>query len=173
MVKTVRVERNVSRMYWYFNPKFGLNFGDWVGPFLYKELRGSNPVFTSDLSRGISSVFFSCGSILHNITEPGRAIVWGSGAIEDTTKFRSPLEIRSVRGPLTRDICLAQGYECPPVYGDPGLLMPEFYNPSGRGERWRLGVVPHYVDFDELYRMYSDQADVKIIDVGSGLVLVS
>ena len=159
------LDRNISRMYWYFNPRLGLNFGDWIGPFLYRELRGHGPVFTDQLTRGSSGVFFSCGSILHKISEPNRAIVWGSGAIEEETRFEAPREIRSVRGPLSRQLCLDQGFDCPSVYGDPGLLLPEFYSPERGRNRWRLGLVPHYVDFDELSQNYAGQPDVKIIDV--------
>ncbi len=158
-------ESSMSRMYWFYRSSAGKNFGDWIGPFLYKARRGHEPVYTEDLRVGVSDVLFTCGSILHKISESDRAVVWGSGAIEPKTSFREPRKILAIRGPLSRALCLAQGYECPDVYGDPGLLLPEFWNPKRVTRRWRLGVVPHFVDFADLSSLLSGHRDVKIIDV--------
>jgi hypothetical protein len=53
----------------------------------------------------------------------------------------------AVRGPLTRDVVLRAGGDCPEVYGDPALLLPLVYLRSAfRERRHDIGLVPHYVD---------------------------
>lgn len=44
-------------------------------------------------------------------------------------KKKNVLDIRSVRGPVTRNILMDLGYDVPSVYGDPAILLPLFYNP--------------------------------------------
>lgn len=40
---------------------------------------------------------------------------------------------------------IKQGFSCPEVYGDRGLLVPKFYNPNVK-KNFKLGIVVHYVD---------------------------
>lgn len=156
---------DTSRMFWFYKPESGKNFGDWIGPLIYESRRGHSPVYTNDISDCASDVFFSCGSILHNITQDDRAIIWGSGAIENNSKFGKPKDIRSVRGPLSRDSCISQGYFCPEIYGDPGLILPRYYSPNAQVRKWKLGIVPHFVDLEDLSMIFKDRDNVKVIDV--------
>ena len=70
------------------------------------------------------------GSIIR--TSTNQSIVWGAGAISHNDEVKGVKEILSVRGPLTRDILCKQGYNCPPVYGDPALALPLFYKPHSK-----------------------------------------
>ncbi len=65
------------------------------------------------------------------------ATVWGSGIKSfdqisslGKRKYFQKLDIRAVRGPLTRDALLGCGYQCPMVFGDPAILMPLIYQPK-------------------------------------------
>ena len=74
------------------------------------------------------------------------SVIWGAGALSaDVALSCQPKRILAVRGPRSREICLRHGVDCPAIYGDPALLMPEVYQPAVRIEH-ALGIIPHYVD---------------------------
>jgi pyruvyltransferase len=77
----------------------------------------------------------------------------------------APNKIHAVRGPLTRDLLLKQGFDCPEIYGDPALLYPRFYKPNIK-KKYRFGIIPHYADFsDPWVQKFSNNPDVKIINI--------
>ena len=77
------------------------------------------------------------------------AVVWGSGLLRGKDHYwwrrLRKLDLRAVRGPLTRQALLNNGYSCPEVYGDPAILMPLFYRPADTRKRYAYRVVPHMV----------------------------
>lgn len=75
------------------------------------------------------------------------SIIWGTGLIAEKFPVVRPHAIYAVRGKLTRDEVIAQGIDCPEVYGDPALLMAELFPRACRGE-FEVGVVPHYADLN-------------------------
>lgn len=82
------------------------------------------------------------GSIL-NWSDLNGAEVYGSGIIDPGQPVHGvPRRIRGVRGPLTRDVLLARGIDCPAAYGDPALLLPLFYSPR-RNPDGPVAIVPH------------------------------
>lgn len=107
------------------------------------------------------------GSILQFV-KPG-SCVWGAGFISDTVSVsKRPKKVFAVRGPLSREIYLKNGVECPEVYGDPALLLPLMYNPQP-AERKKIGIIPHYVDKkNEWILKQSENKDVSVIDVETG-----
>ena len=68
------------------------------------------------------------GSIMH-LARTGD-VIWGAGVngkkTPDDHHF-SDLDVRAVRGPLTRDYLMRRGTKVPDVLGDPALLVPELY----------------------------------------------
>ena len=93
------------------------------------------------------------------------AVVWGSGiksfdqiAALSKRKYFQKLDIRCVRGPLTREALQACGYQCPEKYGDPGILMPLIYNPEIE-KTHQIGVVLH---FKQKFNLCSDLKNINI-----------
>ncbi len=152
-------------LYWYYKEPDGINFGDWIGPYLFEKLTGRRPHFRDARKRRLGAYHLTCGSILGHIRQSGQAIVWGSGAIKPDARFPAPKIIHAVRGPLSREICTRLGYSCPEVYGDPGILLPRFYTPRLKTRTQRLGIVPHFKDFDLASALFGNREDVRIIDV--------
>lgn len=94
--------------------------------------------------------------------------IWGAGIINDHESDRisgEPKKICAVRGPLTRDILIRRGYNCPDIYGDPILLLPMFYTPKVKGEKHRIGLVPHFTDKNLPIIQEINSKDIHIIDV--------
>lgn len=144
-----------------YEPK---NFGDWIGPYLYVKITGREPFFQRT-SRHFQTIF-SVGSILRKISSPNSAIVWGSGIISQKDLFLPPKEIIAVRGKYTREHCLKLGIPCPEVYGDPGILLPKFFEPHGREKKYALGIIPHFRDFKICNTIFENyREDFRVIDV--------
>lgn len=106
------------------------------------------------VNRSQSKKLLAIGSILYAACDGD--VIWGTGvhpivqqpytAIRFFKKrFPENLDVRAVRGPITRDFLLSQGIRCPEVYGDPALLLPLVY-PSRPNPEKEFGIVPHYSD---------------------------
>lgn len=54
------------------------------------------------------------------------------------------LDIRCVRGPLTKKTMERLGHQCPAVYGDPAVLMPLIYQPENKTKTLEYLVIPHF-----------------------------
>lgn len=100
-----------------------------------------------------------------------RSTIWGSGVHHVLTKsfrflhrypFRK-LDVRAVRGPLTRDILLQYGHKCPEVYGDPAILMPFIYQPKVT-ETNEILVIPQYRT-ENIFR--TDHPELKMISMNT------
>lgn len=119
------------------------NWGDFVNVKLAELISG----------KAIIPYKFSCkketiammGSILPWAIDRD-TIVWGSGTLSSQdplwNTIDKPLSVRAVRGPLTRQLLLSKGIECPEIYGDPALLFPRYYTPNVE-KRYKYGVILH------------------------------
>lgn len=148
------------------------NWGDDINIFFLEKITNCC-LFTSKalvypgsiFFRGMSShtVVSAIGSIVHLATS--EKVIWGSGMMtaEKLPKAK-PKKILAVRGPLTRERLVANGFDCPEVYGDPALLLPYYYSPKKNVKRYKLGIVPHYEDYykDELQKFKNDR-DVLVV----------
>ncbi len=91
--------------------------------------------------------YLLAGSILQWVDK--NSIVCGTGFLSSGGKVKEkPKKILAVRGKLTRQKLLDQGIDCPENYGDPGLLLSKMYPKPEPFEKWQLGIIPHYVDYD-------------------------
>lgn len=125
------------------------NFGDALNPILIKFISGETPknLYTNRIGligKKISfnfwenakqlikkePVYVIIGSTLQWAVNKN-SIIWGAGFISPDCKLKDkPRKICAVRGPLTREIILKQGIDCPDIYGDPALVLPGFYKPN-------------------------------------------
>lgn len=140
------------------------NFGDELNYHILKSLT-RKPLFNLPcmLCKNQENILM-IGSIIESLTNKD-SIVWGSGAMYGGGKTlrEKPKKVLAVRGPLTRKYLLSQGVDCPEVYGDPALLLPLIYNPRIT-KKYKLGVIPHNVDFESEYLSeLKNDIEVKII----------
>lgn len=124
------------------------NLGDTLSPHVVEYLLAERNL---SLMHEIKNThhLYAIGSIL--LMGYQDAVVWGSGMFVAPSFIRTlfhrssfrKLDIRCVRGPLTRRELLKIGHHCPEVYGDPGCLMPLVYKPDVEKKLDYL-VIPHY-----------------------------
>lgn len=142
------------------------NWGDAINPILVEHLSGRKVVATSEVFNLTNRPVFSViGSVLDR-SRTSNLVVWGSGFKHQGAEMAvKPRRVCAVRGPRTRAQLLAQGIECPKVYGDPALLFPRVYRPAPMS-RARIGLIPHYVDQRHpKIRDWVRSGDVRFIDV--------
>lgn len=134
------------------------NWGDTLNPILIECLSGEVPKYES-----INPKYLCIGSILQWATDD--TVVWGTGIIRKFDIIKSKPKVLAVRGPLTRELLLKRGIDCPEIYGDPALLYPRFYKPNVT-KKYKYGIIPHIVDKEHPWVLkYKNNSDVKVIDV--------
>ena len=141
----------------------GKNFGDVITPYIFKKITGEDSKKPVN-SATEETVYFGAGSIMSLTSSFKNAVVWGTGIMFRHERFKKPSKVLSVRGPLTRKRFLEQGYDCPEVYGDIGLILPKFYNPTIE-KKYKIGLIPHYVDYEKCKNLFENNEDVLIIDL--------
>jgi pyruvyltransferase len=143
------------KVYWWSSRK---NFGDLLTPRLLLAY-GYTPVYTKKNKASLVST----GSILDGLSRDYTGAILGSGLIRDTELALPHAQILAVRGQLTRD---RLGLPVSTPLGDPGLLAAKLL-PDRPEKKYRLGVIPHYVDknntlIPDLVRRY--RGDTVLID---------
>ena len=135
------------------------NFGDFITPYLLRRFCSPEQYTLATEAPGIKVL--GCGSIMRIAKRD--TVVCGSG-IRDRKQAISPAVVQCARGPLTRKRLQEVGGYCPPVYGDPGLLLPQVY-PAARSATHALGIVPHVVHYQRAKKAYKDRPDTLIVDL--------
>ncbi len=157
LLDAIRYRGLNSRMFWFQKFKrrqwvYGQNFGDYLSYVIVGELLRKAGVFP--LSKKTDDrKLLALGSILHFAKDGD--VVWGSGVNgkmpEDRHKFVD-LDVRMVRGPLTRDFLKGKGISVSDdVYGDPAILLPYLFPElKARPISGKIIVLPN---FNELERV--------------------
>lgn len=127
------------------------NFGDLLGGKIVEAVlqRGrlgeSAPAFPSQQ-------LLSVGSVLHEANDGD--VIWGSGRNGKKTPEQhrfERLDVRAVRGPLTRRFLEERGLDVPKTFGDPALLLPKLYPETVRwatNKQRKYAVVPNFNEWD-------------------------
>lgn len=169
-------EKELIPLFWWDESK---NFGDWIGPYLVSKLT-SKAVFNTKQFPVINNNFFTVGSILEHLpTNSNNLHIWGSGLIQPisnsknllkTLKTLKNLNIHAVRGEHTHhELSQHLKVSIPQVYGDPAILMPEFYIPSSLQKQYKISICPHTTQ-RELFNNLDK--DFHIIDVEQDIIEV-
>lgn len=148
------------------------NWGDALNPFLLEAISGKKAIHYKDVFPTHDAPVYSVIGSVIGLFDPKDLVVWGSGFISsEATITNTPNLITAVRGPKTRRKLLKLGIQCPSVYGDPALLLPRFLHAKPGNRRYKLGIIPHYIDkaapIIDQFEHYDD--DVLIIDICSGI----
>jgi len=157
------------RLFWWneikIQNKTKENYGDLLGAYLVEKISEKPVVWVRpsrfSLRNYIAPIYVTIGSILPHVNK--YCVVWGSGIISRKIKIK-PAKFLAVRGPLTRTHLINQGYHVPEIYGDPALLLPNYYNPKIT-KRYKVGVIPHYDDFKQVSQWFANETSVTIIDL--------
>jgi len=136
----------VETFFW--TPGTALNFGDYLASAVVQRMLSRCELVVDEPVSGPRRLF-SIGSVLHFAADGDT--IWGSGrngkkSEADHAFMR--LDVRAVRGPLTRKFLIDRGIDVPRIYGDPALLVPILF-PSRfkRSSRpGRVGIVPNLHD---------------------------
>lgn len=157
------IHYNKVNLYWWNSQ----NWGDALNPYLVELISKKEARYVGGKDR---HKYMVIGSILNMADK--MTTVWGAGFIRQDDSFengQAPGRVCAVRGPLTRNRLLELGVECPEVYGDPALLLPQFYQPKIEKE-YELGIIPHYTDKEsDKLDSYKSLGHVNIIDVEGGV----
>ncbi|WP_018773488.1 polysaccharide pyruvyl transferase family protein [Arthrobacter sp. 131MFCol6.1] len=155
--KRLKLEpRDRTRVWWMKQPYPG-NLGDILNPYIVEKLTGIPPRL-APRGKGMLAI----GSVI-KFAHDG-CDVWGTGTPRLGDVLNPNAKYHAVRGPLTRQLVLDSGGECPEVYGDPALLMPLLYNPEVK-KKYRLGVIRH-VRHRGLGEIADGVRDLNLLRVG-------
>lgn len=138
------------------------NFGDQLNPYLIKKIWNLESIKINEGSS--ENHLMMLGSIL-NEANP-KTLVMGAGFVSPDSFFTGNPKILSVRGNLTKKILGTRGYaENEIKIGDPAIILPDFYKPANSGTRFKIGIVPHIIDYERAEKIFSGIEDCTIIDL--------
>lgn len=152
------IKRNkINLFYWEYMLSQN-NVGDYLSKILYELIvKDLNLNTKRYIETKKIAIIGSILQILHKGT-----VVWGSGSLTDylnTNGNSDFLDIRAVRGPLTKKLLDRKNINCPTVYGDPAILLPLFYNPPLEKKNPYL-IIPHHASID----FYKQQGEKNIAE---------
>ncbi len=150
------------------------NWGDDINVFLIEQMTGKRVVIKNQSiyhNCYYKGVVYSCIGSVIGLYDANNMIVWGSGMIKKVRDLKChPVQVCSVRGEKTREELMNLGVNCPKEYGDPALLTSKYYQATPLKKRYKLGIIPHYVDFINPHIasfIAAHKEDVLLIDMAN------
>lgn len=145
------------------------NWGDDLNYYLIKKITGRPVIFYENflLAKLFNLKNYMCiGTVLDAYYYCNKnTVVWGAGTVGVKWVFEKPCKICSVRGLLTRQFLVDNGIECPPILGDPALILPLVYRPQIK-KKYKVGLIPHISDLTSpLIQDIASEDDVLLIDL--------
>lgn len=154
----------VELVYW--RPGTGVNFGDELSRTTVELMlarRGMTVFDELPKTRRMLAI----GSVMHYAND--HSVIWGSGvngSVVESAHTYKTLDVRAVRGPISRKFLMARGIDVPEVYGDPGLLVKMLTGYRFTGVKTKkVGLIPHMSDLHkpEVQRL-GQSSEVTVID---------
>ena len=151
-------------LYWWKPGQNSVNFGDEISPIIVEKISGKQVRRTFSPNKKLLAL----GSMLHVASEGD--IIWGTGcnknATNDSYHFKM-LDVRAVRGPLTREFLLERHIPCPKIYGDPALLLPILFPELKATYEKEYILIPHLSEYEQ-YKTFKNlilptQEPMKVI----------
>ncbi len=158
------------KLYWWMGEgrtsEISRNFGDWMSPLICEAVSGRKCIYAEPAKADLMAI----GSILKKTRRAGgvfrrrRLHIWGTGSIGEEGNYSSRAVYHAVRGQAT--LAKIPSADNVPL-GDPGLLCHLLIAGESISKRFRVGLVPHYVDKDDamLKQWLRDKRHVKVINV--------
>lgn len=148
---------------WYYKEGDKNNFGDYLGKYIPEKLTNKKVNYTT--INNPKKKYVTVGSVLNQMIGVNtNCIVWGSGIMTINDTIPKGVELLAVRGPYTQQRLRDIGIEPPKVVGDPALLLKKIYNPKIE-KKYKLGIIPHYVDYSYVKNLVKDNPNIKVIDL--------
>lgn len=129
-----------------------LNFWDVLTAFLIEQLTKQNAVWT--LPENKKPHYMVTGSILSIANKYSQ--VRGCGFMSEQEELIEQPEIFAVRGPLTKNRVLEQGFSCPEICGDPALLLPKIYFPKIE-KKYNIGFIAHHSEIEQIEKIRNNK----------------
>jgi len=128
-----------------FRGKKSVNVGDYLSKVVFDYLLQYKGISSYKRKHTVRISFI--GSVIQFLG--AKTIVYGSGFLrEDVVRQfaekKVELDIRAVRGPLTKKSLEEIGYKVPNIFGDPAILLPLFYVPVDQIIINQYIVIPHW-----------------------------
>ena len=133
-----------------------------------KQLSIDTPVLQSRILVAVGSHFFFFYD---------DATIWGAGVRQIMRRKKltgilhshlfQHLDIRSVRGPLTREYLIKLGHDCPDIYGDPAILMPLIYMPKSFTKDYDILIIPNYMQEETIRNNYSSKYHIASMNTNN------
>jgi pyruvyltransferase len=162
---------NKIELFWW-RGKQNRNFGDVLSPSIVSCLLDKSVVHSEFGDNKLVAI----GSLLQTNNITNNNIIWGTGFIGAGTCIPNRpknLTFLAVRGPKTRNLVIQAGYDCPEIYGDPAILIDEYIEKNKKKidkifnniNNSKVGVIPHYVDYEIAVKQMKNHSFVKVIDI--------
>lgn len=142
------------------------NWGDDINPLLFEWITGKKPKALRIGEHKNTPHYMMIGSIIRHANR--YSTVWGSGIMSMIDAPNPSSTYKMVRGKYTRKQIIECGGKCPPVYGDPAMLFPLFYNKK-MDRQYDLGIIPHFVD-KKIVKLSTDNINITLIDICGDMI---
>jgi len=158
---------NKIYIYWWtpLDPDGFENFGDILNKYIISKLTNKKIIHVFDPNiekfKKYYMHYFAIGSVIRFVNK--NSVVWGSGIIKSDDEIDKATFL-AVRGPRTGKRLEELNLRNPKIYGDPAILIADLYK-SKAIKKYKYGIIPHYVDYDDIITKFKDNKDVLVVNL--------